>query len=156
MSSSADIAAHQSNVTIRYIERFPAHPPRKGDPAYKYFNACKRRLKKLGLMKCAIDSDSHYGQMEVHHSKVEFSHIPDVDIDKFNRLYGLHLDDAGFTKYIEEEGNAEVLCTEHHRGTTGVHSLPSPEWLAMRVAKNNDPIVIVQSNNLIPLTKEII
>jgi len=149
-----DIPAHTDTINIRYIEVYPAHPPRKGDPAYKYFNACKRRLKKAGLMKCAIDSPYHYGQMEVHHEKVEFSHIPDVDIDKFNRLYGLHLSDEEFVEYIESEGNAEVLCVLHHRGQEGVHSLPSPEWNIMRVAKNQKNILVAVSNSEIPVTRD--
>ena len=102
-------------------------------------------------MKCAIDSDYHFGQMEVHHSKVEFAHIPDVDIDKFNRLYGLRLNDTDFAKYIEEEGNAEVLCTLHHRGQEGVHSLPEPEWNALRVAKDPKQMIVAVSNSLIPV-----
>ena len=148
-----DTPAHDKEVTIRFIERWQAHAPRKGDPNYKYFNQAKTRMKKLGLLKCAIDSNHHSGDIELHHSKLEFAHIEDVDLSKFNEAYGLHLDDASFQQFIEGEGNLEPLCREHHRGVSGIHSLPEPEWNALRVAKSGVDIVSVESNNLIPVDK---
>lgn len=70
----------------------------------------------------------------MHHSKVEFSLQGGVDLEKFNEAYGLHLaDDEAFRAYIEGPGNAEILCPTHHRTRLGVHELPEPLWLAIRV-----------------------
>ena len=146
--------AHEAEVVVRFIERWPDHEPRESDPNYKYFNAMKRRLHKQGLMKCAIDSTYHHGQLEIHHAKVEFAHAGDVDIDKFNDAYGLHMTDSEFARYIEEEGNAEVLCALHHRGQEGVHSLPSPEWNVLRVAKADRYVICVEQNTGIPTVKD--
>lgn len=146
-------AAHSKNVTVRFIERYPAHEPRKNDPHYKYFNAAKRRMKKAGLLKCNVQSKFHYGLIELHHDKVEFAHINDIDETKFNELYGLHLDDEQFQIYVESEGNLEPLCTEHHRGTTGVHSLPEPEWNTLRASKDDREILMAQLNNQIPVVR---
>lgn len=146
--------AHDSSVTVKFIERYPAHEPREKDPHYKYFHQAHDRMKKAGLLKCNVFSKAHYGQIELHHDKVEFAHINDIDEAKFNELYGLHLDDEQFQIYVESEGNLEPLCTEHHRGVLGVHSLPEPEWNTLRASKDDKPILIAQSNTLIPVVKK--
>jgi hypothetical protein len=146
-------AAHNANITIRFIERWPTHEPRESDPHYNTFIKAKKRMKALGLYKCNVDSSYHNGQLEAHHSKVEFAHVNDVDVEKFNELYGLHLDDEGFKDYIESPDGLEILCALHHRGQEGVHSLPEPEWNVLRVAKDGTDIVTVQTNSGIPVIK---
>lgn len=144
--------AHEQTVTIRFIERWPAHEPRESDPHYKAFNRTKRRMKKLGLLRCAIDSDYHHGPIELHHSLVEYAHIGDVDVEKFNRAYGLHLTDEQFLDYVEGPDGLEPLCQLHHRGQEGIHSLPEPQWRVLRVAKNH-PLTAL-SNTEIGVIKE--
>lgn len=139
--------AHQQDVTIRFIERWPPHEPRAQDPHYHLFNAAKRRLKRQGLLVCQVESAYHYGQIELHHDKVEYAHINDIDLDKFNRAYGLNLSDEEFQAYVEQEGNLEPLCMLHHRGQEGIHSLDEPLWNVMRTAKDPQNVVMVQSNS---------
>jgi hypothetical protein len=146
-------APHQQEVVIRFIERWPAHEPREKDPHYKLFHQAKARLKRQGLLVCQVESDYHYGQIELHHSKVEFAHANDIDLEKFNHAYGLHLSDEEFQEYIEQEGNLEPLCTLHHRGQEGVHSLPEPEWNALRTSKDPKHMIEAISNNEIPVQK---
>jgi hypothetical protein len=153
MSNSNITPAHQETVDVRFIERWPDHEPRKDDPNYKYFIQAKKRMKKLGLYKCNVDSNYHWGQLEAHHTKIEFAHINDVDIAKFNALWGLNLTDSEFQVFVEQQGNLEILCELHHRGQEGIHSLPSPEWNALRVAKNNTDIITVLTNSEIPVQK---
>lgn len=130
--------AHDQKDTIHLIEHVPEHEPRKGDPHYHLFNQAKARMKKLGLLKCAIDGCTYPGPIELHHNKVEFSLQSGVDLDKFNRYYGLHLaNDEEFRDYIESEGNLEPLCSVHHRTHLGVHRLPEPFWQAIRVWKGD-------------------
>jgi len=143
----ADVAAHDEARTIRFIERWPEHEPRKGDPHYKYFVKARARMDKLGLLRCNVISDYHFGGIQVHHSRIEFAHIDNVDVAKFNELYGLHLGDEDFQIYVESEGNLEALCQLHHTGQEGVHALPEPEWNALRVAKDGQPIVTVIQGN---------
>jgi hypothetical protein len=138
--------AHEQEVTIRLIERWPAHEPREKDPNYHLFAQAKERLKRQGLLKCVVDSDYHYGQIELHHSKVEFAHINDIDLDKFNEAYGLHLTDEAFQEYVEQEGNLEPLCTLHHRGQEGIHSLPEPEWNVLRTSKDPKHVITALQN----------
>jgi hypothetical protein len=138
--------AHQEEVTVRFIERWPDHEPREQDPHYALFNAAKRRMKRQGLLKCAVASSYHWGPIELHHDKVEFAHINDVDVGKFNALYGLHLDDEGFRVFVEQEGNLEPLCQLHHRGQEGVHSLPEPQWRVLRVARSPQNVLMAVSN----------
>src|ERR1039458_7462451 len=84
-------AAHEQEVVIRLIVRWPAHEPREDDPHIKAFRAAKARLKKAGLLVCNVESSYHAGQIELHHALVEFAHVNDIDIEKFNRLYGLQI-----------------------------------------------------------------
>jgi hypothetical protein len=111
-------------------------------------------MKKAGLLKCCVDAIDHWGNIELHHDKVEFAHVNDVDVEKFNDLYGLHLNDEEFRRFVEEEGNLEPLCTFHHRGDHGIHSLPTPIWNVLRVAKDDREIVFVEDNSEIPVQRE--
>jgi hypothetical protein len=142
-------APHEQVVTIRFIERWPEHEPREADPNYHLFRQAKERLKRQGLLVCRVESDYHYGQIELHHSKVEFAHINDIDLDKFNHAYGLHLSDEEFQRYVEQEGNLEPLCTLHHRGQEGVHSLPEPEWNVLRTSTDPRRAIEALQNTLI-------
>lgn len=139
--------AHQQRVEIRFIENWPDHEPREQDPNYHLFNEAKRRLKRQGLLRCAVESDYHWGVIELHHSKVEYAHIGDIDLEKFNHAYGLHLTDEEFQQYVEQEGNLEPLCTLHHRGQEGVHSLPEPQWNVLRTSRDPRAVLTAVSNN---------
>jgi hypothetical protein len=159
----AETSAHEKTVQVRFIERWPAHEPREEDPHYKAFHAAKARMKKAGLLVCNVKSKYHYGVIELHHAYVEFAHVNDIDLTKFNEIYGLDLSDEAFRNFVEgapaknakgEDINAlEPLCTGHHRGTEGIHSLDGPSFNVMRAAKDDHPIFIVQSNNAIPVEK---
>ena len=151
--------AHEAPVTIRLIERWPAHEPRERDPHYKAFHAAKARMKKAGLLKCNVDSAYHVGVIELHHALVEFAHVNDVDLDKFNHMYGLNLTDEQFKEFVEGapgpngENALEPLCTLHHRGQEGIHSLPGPDFNVMRVAKDPEHVITALSNTGIPVQK---
>ncbi len=125
--------AHDQRTTIHLLEHIPQHEPRQSDPHYHLFNEAKRRMRAAGLLKCAIAGCTYPGPIELHHSKIEFSLQGGVDLDKFNRFYGLHLGSTAFADYIEGEGNLEPLCPTHHRTRLGVHELPEPFWQAIRV-----------------------
>lgn len=90
--------AHAATVTVRFIERWPAHEPRESDPNYHLFTQTRRRLKRQGLLKCVLESPYHWGNIELHHSKVEFAHVHDIDLEKFNHAYGLNLSDEEFAR----------------------------------------------------------
>jgi hypothetical protein len=144
------VDAHTETVTVGFIEVFPEHAPRKGDPHYAAFNAMKRRMKKAGLLVCNVCGATEH--IEVHHSEIEFSHAAQVDLDKLNKALGLHLTDEEFVEWVESPGNAEPLCVLHHRGQEGVHSLPEPQWNVVRLCKSG--VVIATSNSEIPVVKE--
>ena len=147
----SETPAHEQEVTIRFIERWPAHEPRAKDPHYGLFHKAKERLKRQGLIVCNVASDYHYGQIELHHDKVEFAHINDIDLDKFNHAYGLDLTDEQFAEYVEQEGNLEPLCILHHRGQEGVHSLPEPEWNVLRTSRDPKEVITALTNSAIPV-----
>jgi hypothetical protein len=125
--------AHNQMMTLHITQHVEEHAPRKGDKHYYLFEAAKRKLKKAGLWQCVINDELCGGQVELHHSHVEFSEINAVDPDKVARDLGLHFTDAEeFANWAQSPGNLETLCVNHHRSRYGIHVLPEPLWLAVR------------------------
>jgi hypothetical protein len=134
------VPAHSQHDTIHLLEHVPPHPVRKSDPHYHLFEEARRRIQAVGLWKCAVPSGPHSADLELHHSRVEYALQGGVDLNEINRAYGLNLaDDEAFKVWIESEGNLECLCATHHRTTLGVHKLPEPDWLALRVWRSDLP-----------------
>jgi hypothetical protein len=131
------VKAHDQLLTLHVSQHVEDHAPREEDPHYVLFEQAKRRLKKAGLWKCIIDDELCGGQAELHHSYVEFSEIESTDPKKVEKLLGLHFEDEeDFRNWAQSPGNLEVLCTNHHRSRYGVHVLPEPLWLAVRMHKS--------------------
>jgi hypothetical protein len=128
--------AHDVNMEFHILAHIPEHDPRETDPNYKYFLAAKRRIKKAGLWKCVINDDLCGGQVELHHTHIEFSQIPNADKAKVEAYFGLNFkNDDEFSQWLESPGNLEVLCTNHHRTHYGVHTLPHALWESLRFRK---------------------
>ncbi|WP_432836740.1 hypothetical protein [Dactylosporangium sp. CA-092794] len=125
--------AHDQGLTLHLITHVPAHEPREEDPHYHLFEQVKGRMKRQGLWRCAIGDNYCGGNVELHHSHIEFSQTGSVDLDKINQQLGLHLDsDDDFQEWIESPGNLEPLCAVHHRTHFGVHVIPGPLWEPLR------------------------
>jgi len=128
--------AHDVNMEFHILAHIPEHDPRETDPNYKYFLAAKRRIKKAGLWKCVINDDLCGGQVELHHTHIEFSQIPNADKAKVEAYFGLNFkDEDEFQQWLESPGNLETLCTNHHRTHYGIHTLPHALWEALRFRK---------------------
>jgi hypothetical protein len=133
-------AAHDQRTTIHILAHVPEHEPREDEPHYHLFNQAKARLKRQGLWKCAIADDLCGGQLELHHSHVEFSQANAVDPHRIEQALGLHFDDdEAFQQWIESPGNLEVLCVNHHRTHYGVHVIPSALWETLRWHRAGQP-----------------
>jgi hypothetical protein len=130
--------AHEQPLTLHLITNVPEHEPREEDPHYHLFEQVKARMKRQGLWKCVINDDYCGGNVELHHSHIEFSQTAGVDLAKLNSQLGLDLDDDDeFQKWIESPGNLEPLCAVHHRTHFGVHVIPGPLWEPLRYRKAN-------------------
>jgi hypothetical protein len=130
--------AHDQRLTLHLLTHVPAHEPREDDPHYHLFNQVKARMKRQGLMRCVIDDDYCGGNVELHHSHIEFSQQGGVDLDKINKQLGLDLDDdEEFQQWIESPGNLEPLCEVHHRTHFGIHVIPGPLWEPLRYRRRN-------------------
>ncbi len=117
--------AHDQRMTVHILTHVPEHQPREDDPHYHLFNQAKARMKRQGLWKCAINDDYCGGNIELHHSHIEFSQVGSADLKRVNDAFGLHLEkDDDFQAWIESPGNLEALCEVHHRTHYGVHVLP--------------------------------
>ncbi len=130
--------AHDQRMTVHILTHVPEHQPREDDPHYHLFNQAKARMKRQGLWKCAINDDYCAGNIELHHSHIEFSQVGGSDLKRVNEAFGLHLDsDDDFQSWIESPGNLEALCEVHHRTHYGVHVIPGPLWEPLRYRKAN-------------------
>lgn len=130
--------AHDQRMTVHILTHVPEHQPRESDPHYHLFNQAKARMKRQGLWKCAINDDYCGGNIELHHSHIEFSQVGSTDLKRVNDAFGLHLDDDNeFQSWIESPGNLEALCEVHHRTHYGVHVIPGPLWEPLRYRKAN-------------------
>lgn len=130
--------AHDQRMTVHILTHVPEHQPRETDPHYNLFNQAKARMKRQGLWRCAINDDYCGGNIELHHSHIEFSQVGSSDLKRVNEAFGLHLDsDDDFQKWIESPGNLEPLCEVHHRTHYGVHVIPGPLWEPLRYRKAN-------------------
>jgi hypothetical protein len=128
--------AHDQSLTLHLITHVPAHEPRETDPHYHLFEQVKARMKRQGLWKCAINDDYCGGNIELHHSHIEFSQTGGIDLAKVNQQLGLDLhNDEDFQKWVESPGNLEALCAIHHRTHYGVHVMPHPLWEPLRFRK---------------------
>jgi hypothetical protein len=128
--------AHDQRLTVHILTHVPEHQPRETDPHYNLFIAAKARMKRQGLWRCAINDDYCGGNIELHHSHIEFSQVGAADLDKVNQAFGLHLErDDDFQEWIESPGNLEPLCEVHHRTHYGVHVIPGPLWEPLRYRK---------------------
>lgn len=133
-------AAHDQMQTLHILSHVPDHAPREDDPHYHLFEQAKARIKAQGLWKCAIGDDLCGGQLELHHSHVEFSQANAADPAKVEAAFGLHFaDDEAFQVWIESPGNLEVLCENHHRTHYGVHVVPGALWEALRFHRTGTP-----------------
>lgn len=129
-------AEHDQKLTLHLVTHIAEHEPRKEDPHYALFERMKARMKRQGLLVCAINDDLCSGPIEIHHSAVEFSQINATDPEKVAKAYGLHFeDDEEFKAWCEGPGNAEPLCVAHHRTHFGIHVIPTPLWEALRFRK---------------------
>ena len=150
------VSPHSITEHLTLLQIYPAHEPRSGDPHYAAFNAARRRLEKLGALRCWIgnaDCSLQY-PIELHHAVVEFALANIVDETHFAQLYPeFHVtDDETFLTWVEGEGNLLPLCKSHHTGVLGVHLLPYPGWLPQRFLKAGigAPMRVIRQGEIVP------
>lgn len=132
-------AAHSQGETHRYLMHYPEHPPRKDDPHYKDFEAYRRKTK--ATAKCSLgehrnDFGECSGELELHHSHIEFSLQNGVDLAWLEKDYPGVSDPHSIGAWVESGDNLEWLCEAHHRGAGGVHNASSSDFEATRYVRN--------------------
>lgn len=131
-----DTPAHSQSQHISLLRHYPEHEPRKSDPHYAQFEQVRARLIAQGLFHCVVGNEDCAGQMQLHHSSVEFAYINAIDVESLDRVLGLNLNDASFQDWVESPGNLEPLCQTHHVGILGVHLIPTADWDVVRAHKS--------------------
>lgn len=128
-------AAHEQAETRHYVMHFPEHPAREDDPHYRDFEAFRRRTH--ATARCAFaaetgDDSECRGNLELHHTHVEFSLQNGVDLTRLEHLYpGIsNPDEVG--AWVESGTNLTWLCAWHHRGQGGVHTAAAADYEASK------------------------
>lgn len=123
--------AHDQKVTHSYVIHYPAHPPRDKDPHYKDFEAYRRRTH--ATAKCAIglhrnDFSECNGELELHHTHIEFSLQNGVDLAWLEADYPGISNPDEIGAWVESAENLEWLCESHHRSSNGVHVVSASDF----------------------------
>lgn len=134
MSEGKTVAAHTQAITNHYTIAFPAHPARENDPHYRDFE--KYRKDHIDTAVCHFaerrggDTSECGGNLELHHSHVEFSMQNGVDLALLERDYpGIsNPDEVG--AWVESGDNLIFYCEKHHRGHGGVHHASASDFEA--------------------------
>ena len=131
-------AAHTETVTYRVTLLFPEHAPREHDPHYHVFNETRRRLIRLGALKCWVSNKDCAGDIELHHNLIEDCLINDVDRMKFaldHPQFTTESDDQ-FLDLVQGPDNLLPLCRMHHIGALGIHVMPYSAWNIQKYLKD--------------------
>lgn len=132
------IQAHAQAVTHRYTVHYPEHEPRESDPHYVDFHAYRQRTK--ATARCAIgqhrnDYSECGGNLELHHSHVEFALQNGVDLRWLEADYPGISDPSDVGAWVESAANLEWLCEFHHRGPGGVHRVDASNYEAEKYVR---------------------
>ena len=126
--------AHDQNVTHHYLIHYPEHAPRKNDPLYVDFNAYRKSHiktaqcyigERVGFDQCELDKP-----LELHHAHIEFSLQNGVSLKALEKDYPGISNPDQVGKWVESEQNFRFLCTYHHRGLGGAHTLAHSDFEA--------------------------
>jgi hypothetical protein len=104
------------------LNHYEAHEERKESSEF-------RRVKKEIVSKnpkCFIDNGYCEGDIEIHHSIIEFSAHKGVDWDRVK---------ADFPNFdhIDDKDQMMPLCRKHHRDKyTGIHQVTYPIWILQK------------------------
>ncbi len=143
--------AHDQFQVIHLKRHYESHVVRKDDPYAPLFEQVKERLKRQGLWHCVIDNADCKGIPTLHHDEIEFAYANSTDIPNLNELLGLHLTDEDFAQFIDQPGNLEVLCVNHHlpQGDVPIHLIPAADWTIVRVHKDTTaPVVVLHASTI--------
>lgn len=93
------------------------------------FHHNKKTLKAEGHYTCFINNGYCEGQIELHHSVIEFSENNAIDWDKVTSDYP-NID------HVDDIDQMMPLCKKHHTGKyTGVHNTTQLAWIAQKYMK---------------------
>jgi hypothetical protein len=131
--------AHDQKATNSYIVHYPPHEPREKDPHYKDFNHYRNATKDTA--KCAIgehrgDFSECQGQLELHHTHIEFSLQNGVDLKWLETDYPGVSDPEQVGAWVESAANLEWLCMKHHRGAGGIHHAAAADFEAEKYVRD--------------------
>jgi hypothetical protein len=132
------IHEHRQKISRTYYIAYPAHAPRTSDVHYKDFEHYRRKTH--ATAKCAVgehrnDFSECSGELELHHSHVEFALQNGVDLAWLEVDYPGISDPDSVGAWVESAANLTWLCLRHHRSDLGVHVLSSSDWQAAHYIK---------------------
>ena len=133
---------HAVTRTLTETVWYPAHPPRRASAEYRRVHDHLVKELDEACWICGIRRSTG-GRMETHHYRLEWALAWPGLIDPALVLADFpamgEADDPHLRAWLDSEANMLVLCDEHHRsGTTGIHSITYPAWVAQRYLRDHD------------------
>ncbi len=153
MADDEAVAAHDQQVTRRYVVHYPEHSPRTSDPHYADFNAFHRRTRATARCAFGIEvgdfsecadaqgnpapppADGEQPGLELHHAHVEFALQNGIDLAHLEAVYPGISDPDSVGAWVESAQNLVWYCAKHHRGHGGVHVAASADFEAEHFVK---------------------
>lgn len=117
------VNAHIQRRNMVEVTYFPAHDERKESAE---FRDDKTELKAAGKYACYIGNGRCHGDIQLHHSVIEFSEANAIDWERVKADYP-NVD------HVDDIDQMMPLCQKHHTGRyTGVHATTHQAWLAQK------------------------
>jgi hypothetical protein len=113
---------HDDLITLKVLRHYEDHPNRENSPE---FERIKRDLHERDVP-CFINNGRCEGNLEIHHSIIEYSAQNNVDWAK------VKIDYPSFD-HVDDKDQMMVLCEKHHRYPYfGVHTTDYPTWILQK------------------------
>lgn len=120
------VLAHVQKRTMTEVTYFPTHDDRKESAEFSHDKA---ELKAEGHYDCYIGNGRCHGEIQLHHSVIEFSEDNAIDWEKVKADYP-NID------HVDDIDQMMPLCQKHHTGKyTGVHATTEQAWRAQKYMK---------------------
>lgn len=125
MAEKKIVPAHDQVRKLLDLIHYPDHD---GRTESSEFRAIKEKWHNEGKMVCFINNGHCEGQIEVHHSIIEYSTSNEIDWERVKA-------DHGFD-HVDSESQMMPLCHKHHMGVgTGIHMVTYPAWILQKYMK---------------------
>lgn len=120
--SNKIVQEHNEVKQLHELEHYESHPQRTESSEFRQI---KKQMHEEGC-KCFVDNGYCVGQIEIHHSIIEYSASTEVDWELVKK-------DFPNFDHVDDKDQMMPLCYKHHQGKyTGIHKISYPIWILQK------------------------